>query len=376
MKFMKKIKYYLSIIILLFIFLLAGCNVKDDGNNENENGKDEQIDDILYSEELPYIGEVIGSGYIVYDNDDENPYGVDLDKFGSDIRAVFYDPDFDSISDPYTNLNKNDFYLNYKDADSYEDSIYRTNHFLVSGDITPQTHIPNNKAIYENEIAVRCTTATYLLSYEGDYLGYFINTDSDYRIIYYGAGYTSLNDVAAYLLAFGEVPANSKYDKSKGRNQSVLDWGEYGRCNYGVFSGDTSKYPYEPLLPSIKTARFRETDFGTLGEYENYNSITGTRYIQKIYNDGNAISRGAARFVFTDSTSVSSIDDRYVFYTYNHYNDFEEYLNYDNGWGIRFGNESAGNEYCSSNKDYNQSNKYPITLYMQTCLRKLEEIFK
>ena len=367
----RKIKYFLSLVVLMFITLLVGCNTKT-GEGGNENNEP----DILYSEELPYIGEVIGSGYIVYDNDDENPYGIDLNVYGSDIRAVFYKPDFDNVIDPYANVNKTEFYLNYDEADSYEDAYYRTQHYLISGDITAQTHIPNNKALYKNEVAVRCTTATYLLSYEGEYLGYFVNTEDDYRIIYYGCGYTSLNDVAAYLLAFGEVPANNNYDKSNGRDKSVKDWGEYGRVNYGIFSGNTSKYPYEPLLPSIKIAKFRETDFGTIGGYENYNSITGTRYVQKIYNNGNSISRGAARFVFTDITSVKRIDDRYVFYTYNHYNDFEEYLNYDNGWGIRFGNESGGNEYCSSNKDFTQSNKFPLKEYMQTCLLKLEELYK
>ena len=202
-----------------------------------------------------------------------------------------------------------------------------------------------------------------------------IKTDSDYRIIYYGAGYTSLNDVANYLLAFGEVPKNSNYNKnSNGRRQSVSEWGEYGRCNTGAFSGDTSKYPYEPLIPTVSINRFVETDFGTLGGYSNINEVTGTAYHQEIYNDGTRIERGAARFVFTSDARITSIDDRFVFYTYNHYNDFQEFLNFNNGWGIRFGNVSAGNPYCSSSKDYYASNINPVGLYPETIKKSISNI--
>jgi uncharacterized protein YxeA len=42
----------------------------------------------------------------------------------------------------------------------------------------------------------------------------------------------------------------------------------------------------------------------------------------------------------------------YVFYTYNHYNDFQEYLNYAGGWGEKFGNITGGGK-ISSTTDYN-----------------------
>ena len=84
---------------------------------------------------------------------------------------------------------------------------------------------------------------------------------------------------------------------------------------------------------------------------------------QRVYNNGDSISRGTCRFVFTSDPDVTKINERYVFYTYNHYNDFQEYLNYDNGFGIRFGNESAGNPYCSSGSSYkdtyNKPTQYP-----------------
>ena len=326
-----------------------------------------------FEDEIPeFITNAFGEVKI-YDNDDVNPYNIDLDRYGSDVKVIFYEPDFDSVKDPYIGVSKTNFYNSYVEASSYEDAIYRTSHGLMSGDITPQGHIPETIEDYNN---IRCTTANYVLSTEGKYIAYIPNSlDGEEDIIYYGAAYTSLNDVANYLLAFGEVPKNSNYNKnSNGRRQSVSEWGEYGRCNTGAFSGDTSKYPYEPLIPTVRINRFVETDFGTLGGYSNINEVTGTTYYQEIYNDGTRIERGAARFVFTSDSSITSIDERYVFYTYNHYNDFQEFLNFNNGWGIRFGNVSAGNPYCSSSKDYYASNINPVGLYPETIKKALLEI--
>lgn len=320
------------------------------------------------------IYDIFGDKTNIYENDEQNPYGIDLSKYGSDVSAVFYTPNY--TSDPYQNITYEEFYKNYTPANSVEDAYYRTKHHFISGDIKEQGHIPPQSNYKENDSYIRCTTATYILSTKGEYIAYVPNDldgDLDY-IIYYGAGYQDINDVAAYLLAFGEVPANNNYHKSKGKTQTIEDWGIYGRVNNSSFSGDTSKYPYEPLLPGVGSVSYIETDFGTKGGYITSNSITGTYYNQGIYNNGRSITRGAARFVFVSKSSRKSIDDRYVFYTYNHYNDFQEYLNYNDGFGFRFGNQSAGNEYCGGNNDYYASNVYPITKYPQTVLKKYSEI--
>ena len=108
------------------------------------------------------------------------------------------------------------------------------------------------------------------------------------------------------------------------------------------------------------------------------NSYTGTRYTQNKYNTGKKITRGAARFCFVSYTSTKNIDNRYVFYTYNHYNDFQEYLNYINGFGVRFGNESAGNPYCSDADDFYESQNYVTmkspTSYPETILKSVYEM--
>ena len=324
-----------------------------------------------------YLYELFGSDIETYTNNEENPYNIDLNKYGTDVIVYFYEPELGN--DPYVNVNKAEFYADYESATSYEEAYYRTQHKLMSGDITDQTHEPVRNALTVDGVSVRITTAVYVLDTDGDYLAYVPNVlDGENYIIFYGGAYTSLNEVAAYLLAFGEVPVNSNYDKSKGKQTTVKDWGKYGRVNNSRFSGDTSKYPYEPLLPCIQGSGSRiyyETDFGTLGGYTNSNPVTGTTYTQTVYNNGSGgVTRGSARFVFVHDSSVSRIDDRYVFYTYNHYNDFEEYLNYHDGWGVRFGNESAGNYYCGNTKDYTASAKNKPTDYPQTLLQKYSQV--
>lgn len=78
--------------------------------------------------------------------------------------------------------------------------------------------------------------------------------------------------------------------------------------------------------------------------------------------------RGAARIVYTrydkNGDNIIDINERYVFYTYNHYNDFQEYLNYEGGWGVMFGNITGGGK-LSSKTDYNP------TLYVAVVRRDL-----
>ena len=53
-----------------------------------------------------------------------------------------------------------------------------------------------------------------------------------------------------------------------------------------------------------------------------------------------------------NGNNIIDLDEKYLFYTYNHYNDFQEYLNYEGGWGEMFGNITGGGT-MSSKYDYN-----------------------
>lgn len=285
---------------------------------------------------------IFASNTIIYDNDSANPYNFNISQFGKDVKVIFYEPNTDSSNDPYTDVSKTEFYSDYSYASSYEEAYFRTQHYYMSGDITDQQHLTPTGKVMSGSSAVRCTTAIYILDYNGGYLGYIPNSlNGENHVIWYGGAYISHNDLAAYLFAFGKIPVNNNYHKNSGKQSSVADWGKYGRVNYGSYSNDTTKYPYEPKLYANGNQSYIETDFGTIGNY-----YTGDRK-QSIYNNGSSINRGAARFCFVNNKK--SVDERYVFYTYNHYNDFQEYLNYENGFGVRFGYETAGNAYGTTN---------------------------
>ena len=163
------------------------------------------------------------------------------------------------------------------------------------------------------------------------------------------------------MYAFGgsakNMPAN--YVPNKLNNVGISPWGIFLRGNHSNFSGNTSKYPYEPVLPDISGCG------GSLQYYEMDIGTTGTEsggYAAELYNNGSKITRGAARLVYTrmdkNGNGVYENDEVYVFYTYNHYNDFQEYLNYYGGWGQMFGNITGGGK-LSSKTDFNPTPYIP-----------------
>ena len=267
---------------------------------------------------------------------------------------IDFDPDEDNgpTSDPYVNMTEAEFYANYTPATSYWDSVYRSMHYFMSGSIEEQDQAPTiaENQPMENGKYIRNTSALY--SSDGN--TYYV-IDSEGNIvnkIFKGGAYITLEEVAAYVLAFGDVPAN--YTSSKKTKPTSSPWGEYLRLNHTAFSGDTSKYPYEPVLPDISGCggdlRYYEIDIGTTG------TDCDPSYDAVLYNNGKTITRGAARIVYTrfdkNGNKIIDIDEKYVFYTYNHYNDFQEYLNYEGGWGEMFGNITGGGT-ISSKYDYN-----------------------
>lgn len=255
-------------------------------------------------------------------------------------------------TDPYENVSKNEFYQNYTKATSSIDAYYRSLHGFMSGDISEQNQEPkiSDYQPRQNGKLIRNTSALYSADgntyYIVDAYGNVCNE------IYRGGGYVTLEEVAAYVLAFGDIPANYISKKSGSPSSSI--WGEYLRLNHSSFSGSTTKYPYEPELPNISGCGgdlyYYEIDLGTTG------TDCDPEYDAVKYNNGYKITRGAARIVYTrydkNKNNIIDINEKYVFYTYNHYNDFQEYLNYEGGWGEMFGNITGGGS-ISSKYDYN-----------------------
>ena len=250
-------------------------------------------------------------------------------------------------SDPYQGVKKEDFYADYSPACCYTDACYRTQHHLMSGYLEVPDQYPTiaNNQPTDGDGRLLRNTDCYYLDDGNTYVVVDLYGQEVLRV-YKGAAYITLEEVAAYMYAFGgnedDLPAN--YTSSKSTKPTNNPWGIFLRVNHSYFKGDTDKYPYEPELPNISgcggTAKYYEMDIGTTGTY------TGEGYPVKMYNDGTTITRGAARIVYTrqdlNRNGEYEADEVFVFYTSNHYNDFREYLNYYHGWGEIFGNETGG----------------------------------
>ena len=248
---------------------------------------------------------------------------------------------------------------NHTVASSYEDAISRSEEGKLSGyDYVPDQapnvspYRPQKDGVYiKNSDSYYIDNNTYVVI---DAYGREV-----FRI-YRGGAYITLEEVAAYIYAFGEPPAHHSSSKRTKPTQSI--WGIYLRINNTKFSGDTTRYPYEPVLPRISGCggdlQYWEMDIGTTG------NDCDPAYSPRIYNNGTTIVRGASRIVYTwndlnDNGLADATDAIYIFYTYNHYNDFQEYLNYYGGWGDIFGNITGGGE-ISSTTNYNPTPYIPV----------------
>ena len=278
-------------------------------------------------------------------------------KHSDSIEIEIKNPD--TITDPYTNVDKEEFYDRYKPATSSVDAYFRTQHGLMSGDLSDQDQKPTvaKNQPKQGMLFVRNTSVLY--SMDGDTYYVFDSNGNIVNKVYRYGAYITLEEVAAYLMAFGDVPSN--YISGKNASPELSQWGIYLRLNHSEFSGNTEKYPYEPVLPDISGCggdlQYYEIDIGTTG------TDCDPNYISTVYNNGTSITRGAARIVYTrydeNGDGLTDVNEKYLFYTYNHYNDFQEYLNYQYGWGEMFGNITGGGE-LSSKVHYNPTD------YVQT----------
>ena len=263
--------------------------------------------------------------------------------------------------DPYANVTASEFYASYTPAVSNEDAYYRSLHGFMSGELQTPDQAPTLAKNQPKDGNKFVRNSTMLFDESGKEYTVVDCYGNEAFKVYRNGAYITLEEVAAFVYAFGTYPAN--YTTSKNTSPSSSIWGEYLRLNHTAFSGSTTKYPYEPELPNITGCG------GKLNYYEMDIGTTGTdcdpTYDIEIYNDGYTITRGAARIVYgktdLDKDGVYEIGEHHVFYTYNHYNDFQEYLNYAGGWGETFGNITGGGT-LSSKYDYAPTSYVEITL--------------
>ncbi len=104
--------------------------------------------------------------------------------------------------------------------------------------------------------------------------------------------YTSKNDVAAYIHAYGKLPGNfitKKKAQSLGWSGGSLEKYAPGKCIGGDYFGN-----YQNLLPKASGRKYYECDIDTLGKS----------------------SRGAKRIIYSN--------DGLIFYTSDHYESFTQ----------------------------------------------------
>ena len=264
-------------------------------------------------------------------------------------------------NDPYANMSAAIFYENYTPAVSNEDAYYRSLHGFMSGELETPDQAPTLAPSQPKSNNAFIRNSTMLFDESGKEYTVVDCYGNEAFTVYRDGAYITLEEVAAFVYAFGTYPANYTTSKSTSPQSSI--WGEYLRLNHTSFSGSTTKYPYEPMLPNITgcggTLNYFEMDVGTTG------TDCDPSYTAELYNDGYSITRGAARIVYgkkdLDKDGVYEIGEHHVFYTYNHYNDFQEYLNYAGGWGEMFGNITGGGT-ISSKTDYNPTKYVDIVL--------------
>ena len=350
-------RWAVIVTVLLLIVQLTACNEESDSvpSNNSQQATNSQITNSQTQGEEEENSENDSSGI----RPDEDGYYQDRDEITSDDNNDTDDFEQDNgknpptvscnhSSDPYQNMSKTEFYANYKISCCNLDASYRSKHGFLSGDLeVPGQYAKESQNRPMSGGKYVRNTATYYLDNGNTYIVIDASGKEVMRI-HKAGGYITLEEVAAYMYAFGgsgQIPAN--YTSKKSGKPSSSIWGEYLRVNHSYFKGDTDRYPYEPELPDISgcggSLQYYEMDIGTTG------TVTPG---YAAYIEGNKINRGAARIVYArqdlNRNGIFENNEVYVFYTHNHYNDFREYLNYFGGWGKMFGNVTGGGEYSSN----------------------------
>ncbi len=290
----------------------------------------------------------------------ESAFGVQTEDA---VNGVISDDGYSSNqtgSEDEGSHDEYDFYGDADPADSYEEAQDRSSRGEISGSLTVPDQAPSISEYrpMSGDLYIRNNAPVFID--ENTYVVFDAYGVEVFRV-YRGGGYITLEEVAAYVYAFGDVPANYVSGKKVKPKDSI--WGEYLRLNHTKFTGNTSKYPYEPELPRISGCggdlTYYEIDIGTTG------TDCDPGYSVEIYNNGSRITRGAARIVYTrfdaNNNKIVEPNEKFLFYTYNHYNDFREYLNYFGGWGEMFGNITGGGK-LSSKTDYAPTPYVPVVM--------------
>ncbi|MFA5283759.1 MAG: hypothetical protein WC366_04580 [Bacilli bacterium] len=170
-----------------------------------------------------------------------------------------------------------------------------------------------------------------------NYAAVYAKTKAVDHFIKKGLWYTNLDDVITYLLAFKELPDNYYVtnDTDNGKSICYSEFGNYCRLSPGRYStSDRGPHPYADKNKNLDG--FPTPDDGYYWEYDVGYVLNGTTK----YAGGSSFNRGPLRLIIyyegiqDQPTGYGNIPT--IFYTYNHYETFFEYANYENGWSKEY----------------------------------------
>ena len=209
----------------------------------------------------------------------------------------------DDVSPPidYDGITKAEFYANYTVAVSSEDAKKRSEYGLMSGSLqTPDQapEIADNRPM-SGDLYLRNSQMLYSEDNQA-YTVLYLSGEVAFTV-YYGGAYITLEEVAAYVYAFGEIPANYTSKKSgssvskSSSSQSTSPVTGSSSNNRKSYSGSYTSYDdgyedvYEEDYPGIKiTGKFDEYSvklfFG-----KNRELFGGNKIAQRFIEDNNIV---------------------------------------------------------------------------------------
>lgn len=165
--------------------------------------------------------------------------------------------------------------------------------------------------------------------------------------IYKGGIYTDSNEVACYINAFGECPANYVlYSNSKYSNfpDGTLSQTNAKKYTYNTYGNKGRLYTYYNQLDGYVTSVPVDTDGSNFHYWEVDIAVTDA------YASGTSFNRGGGRLiVFPDGVTTGTYDSgkTFIVKTIDHYQHAREFANYLEGWGANFDMECTNSDYES-----------------------------
>ncbi len=212
---------------------------------------------------------------------------------------------------------------------------YSSGAFTNYIDLSPSTDTRVEPVVSEDGRSVDC----YAKNSNGRY--YVVET------IYKGGVYTDSNEVACYINAFGECPANYVlYSNSRYSNfpDGTLSSSKAKEYVYNTYGSKGRLYTYYSQLDGYVTSVPVDSEDNDFHYWEVDIAVTDA------YASSTSFNRGGGRLVvFPYGVTTSTYDSgkTFIVKTIDHYQHAREFANYLEGWGANFDMECTHSDYES-----------------------------